>query len=218
MLRFVNVLWALLLAAPVLASDPTGRIRVVDGDTLKVGGVTVRLHGIDAPEMDQTCRDGAGVDWRCGRWVTQVVTERYEGKRARCKTIEQDKYGRDVARCTVRGNDLGKVLVSDGRAFAYRYYSMAYDLDEKAAAVRRAGLHGYDVQSPAAFRKAQRSTPADRADGCVIKGNLSRSGARIYHVPGQENYARTRISPQKGERWFCNEAEARAAGWRRAKR
>ena len=43
-------------------------------------------------------------------------------------------------------------------------------------------------------------------------------GERIYHVPGQENYGRTRISTSKGERWFCSEADARAAGWRRARR
>jgi hypothetical protein len=52
---------------------------------------------------------------------------------------------------------------------------------------------------------------------CTIKGNVSiDSGEHIYHVPGQEYYDQTRISPQYGERWFCSEAEARAAGWRKA--
>ncbi len=54
--------------------------------------------------------------------------------------------------------------------------------------------------------------------GCKIKGNISlNSGERIYHVPGQEHYAKTRISVSKGERWFCSEVEARAAGWRKAR-
>ena len=56
------------------------------------------------------------------------------------------------------------------------------------------------------------------AGACCIKGNVSCSGERIYHVPGQEHYERTRISEGQGERWFCTESEARAAGWRRAKR
>ena len=57
------------------------------------------------------------------------------------------------------------------------------------------------------------------ARGCDIKGNISiNSGEKIFHVPGQEDYAGTRISPQYGERWFCTEAEARAAGWRKATR
>ncbi|WP_246704706.1 hypothetical protein [Rhizobium sp. P32RR-XVIII] len=54
---------------------------------------------------------------------------------------------------------------------------------------------------------------------CNIKGNVSiNSGERIYHIPGQKFYAETKISPQYGERWFCSEAEARAAGWRKASR
>ncbi len=56
-----------------------------------------------------------------------------------------------------------------------------------------------------------------RGTSCNIKGNISiNSGERIYHVPGQHYYAATKISPQYGERWFCSEAEARAAGWRKA--
>lgn len=52
---------------------------------------------------------------------------------------------------------------------------------------------------------------------CRIKGNISYNGGeRIYHVPGQHYYSRTRISYIKGERWFCSEADAQAAGWRRA--
>ncbi len=54
---------------------------------------------------------------------------------------------------------------------------------------------------------------------CQIKGNISiRSGEHIYHVPGQEYYLATKISPQYGERYFCSEADARAAGWRKARR
>lgn len=54
--------------------------------------------------------------------------------------------------------------------------------------------------------------------GCNIKGNISYyTGERIYHVPGQEYYFVTRIDPLKGERWFCSEHEAQAAGWRRSK-
>jgi hypothetical protein len=58
-----------------------------------------------------------------------------------------------------------------------------------------------------------------QSSSCDIKGNVSiATGERIYHVPGQEYYADTKISPQYGERWFCSEAEARAAGWRKARR
>jgi hypothetical protein len=54
---------------------------------------------------------------------------------------------------------------------------------------------------------------------CTIKGNISvNTGERIYHVPGGEYYDPTKINTDDGERWFCTEAEARAAGWRRSRR
>ena len=64
-----------------------------------------------------------GVDWPCGQWVTEQAKERYQGRRAVCEKIDQDRYGRVVARCRVGGADVGQQLVSDGLAFAYRKYS-----------------------------------------------------------------------------------------------
>ena len=53
---------------------------------------------------------------------------------------------------------------------------------------------------------------------CVIKGNINRKGEHIYHLPSQQFYARAKINEGNGERWFCTEAEALAAGWRRSLR
>ena len=52
---------------------------------------------------------------------------------------------------------------------------------------------------------------------CLIKGNINSKGEKIYHVPGQQYYNDTKIEENKGERWFCTEAEAIAAGWRKSK-
>ena len=56
--------------------------------------------------------------------------------------------------------------------------------------------------------------PAAHARDCLIKGNINSHGERIYHMPGSKWYARTKISPSRGERWFCTEEEAIRAGWR----
>lgn len=54
---------------------------------------------------------------------------------------------------------------------------------------------------------------------CLVKGNVSiDSGELIYHVPGQEFYDETVIREEYGERWFCSEEEALAAGWRKSLR
>lgn len=61
------------------------------------------------------------------------------------------------------------------------------------------------------------STPGNSS--CVIKGNIStKTGEKIYHVPGQQYYNSTKIDTSKGERWFCSEADAVRAGWRKSKR
>lgn len=52
---------------------------------------------------------------------------------------------------------------------------------------------------------------------CPIKGNISHnSGNRYYHLPGMPDYEITLIDVARGERWFCSEAEAIAAGWSKA--
>ncbi len=211
---------AAILAAGTAAAGPDGRIAVVDGDTIRVGGETVRLFGIDAPEVDQTCRRPTGEIWRCGNWARREVGRLFDGRRAACRAVERDRYGRTVATCSVDGRDMGEVIVANGYARAYLRYSDRYLETEKAAVVAGRGIFGSDMDAPDAFR-AQARTPTAAPQAvpgeCRIKGNISSNG-RIYHVPGQENYDDTRIDTTRGERWFCSEAEARAAGWRRARR
>ncbi|MCY0094418.1 hypothetical protein OEG82_10330 [Hoeflea sp. J2-29] len=84
-------------------------------------------------------------------------------------------------------------------------------------------VSGLAFAAPAALsfvapRFAQSQTPVAENGACLIKGNISiTTGERIYHMPGQDYYNATKISPQHGERWFCSEAQARAAGWRKAR-
>jgi hypothetical protein len=44
---------------------------------------------------------------------------------------------------------------------------------------------------------------------------VNRRGERIYHLTGSRDYGKVVINTAKGERWFCSEAEAVQAGWRR---
>ncbi|QFT57266.1 Succinoglycan biosynthesis protein ExoI [Sulfitobacter sp. THAF37] len=209
---------ALGLAGAALAEDIRGTLRVVDGDTVDVGGIRIRLHGIDAPERDQPCTTLAGQNWGCGDWVTRQVRDRFEGRAARCVPLDHDRYGRVIARCSIGEADMGRVLVQEGLAYAYRRYSMDYDLDEKAAYVAERGIHGFVLQSPARYRLTRITGRHAPDPACRIKGNINAHGPRIYHLPGQAFYDRTGIRPEQGERWFCSEAQARASGWRPARR
>lgn len=64
---------------------------------------------------------------------------------------------------------------------------------------------------------ASAAAQAPSAKPCQIKGNISSKGERIHHPPGCRYYNATVIDTARGERWFCSEAEAVAAGWRRTK-
>jgi hypothetical protein len=100
-----------------------------------------------------------------------------------------------------------------------RRYSDRYTDAEQAARSNRAGMWQWSFDKPWDWRAGvlQEAAGKDKgADGCIIKGNISRRGERIYHMPFQQHYGRTKIDENKGERWFCNEKEAQAAGWRRA--
>ena len=71
------------------------------------------------------------------------------------------------------------------------------------------------------FSPSRSPTPitAIRKPGCIVKGNISiATGNKLYHVPGMEDYDGTTIDTGKGEKWFCSESEAVAAGWRKAPR
>lgn len=210
-----------MLVSPAVsfaATEFSGLARVIDGDTIEVANTRVRIHGIDAPETDQTCKTEQGITWKCGHWVGDQVTAMFGGKQATCEAVTVDRYNRVVARCRVKGQDMGHEIVSAGLAFAYRKYAQDYVLAEKTAAVRDVGLNASRVQNPSQFRKARAigRIPPDRQ--CRVKGNIATKGVRIFHVPGQRDYERTGIRPEKGERWFCSSAQARDAGWRKAMR
>lgn len=203
------------MAAPNLLVGP---VRVVDGDTLDVAGVKVRLFGIDAVEMDQTCRHPTRGTWACGAEVARALARLIDGRDAICESHGQDRYGRFIAICRVNGQDLGGALVDAGWAFAYKKYSTLYEARERRAVREGRGLWTSVVIQPSEYRAANRTPDPAPPGDCAIKGNISADGKRIYHLPGQAFYGRTRISEAKGERWFCTEYAARMAGWRRARR
>jgi len=176
--------------------------------------VHVRLFGVDAPEHDQTC-DRNGTAWACGQAAALALAEVVGTVRLVCEVQDRDRYGRAVSICRAGKRDVGEAMVSQGAATAYQRYSLRYVAAETEARAGRRGIWGGQMVTPEEYRHGAPEVVPDAA--CAIKGNIGTHG-RIYHLPGQADYARTRINPAKGEEWFCTEAEARASGFRRAER
>jgi endonuclease YncB( thermonuclease family) len=221
------------------AADLTGIPRILDGDTVEINGVKIRLEGIDAPETDQLCLDVNGHRWTCGIDARDQLIAKGGGKSWTCRVSSSDRYGRSLAICNVDGEDVGRWLVRAGWALSFTRYSHVYDPDEKAARDAGAGLWSGAFIAPWDWRNRSKATPilgkasvpmnaqklllspasADEAPSpdCVIKGNVNRQGECIYHLPGGRSYSLINMH-LRGKRWFCTEAEAEAAGCRKAMR
>ena len=213
-----------LFAPPVMAAEPSvvapvvGRASVTDGDTLDIHGVKIRLHGIDAPEAGQTCTDANNASVRCGTLAARALADKIGTAPLSCVPLDRDAYGRTVARCLAGGEDINAWLVENGWAVAYRSFSADYIAQELRARNAKRGIWAGTFVPPDQYRAQLRlpRTPPATADaaGCRIKGNIAADGACIYHEPGSRDYARTVITPGRGERFFCSVAAAVAAGCR----
>lgn len=197
---------------------------VTDGDSIEVemngAAFRVRFIGIDASEMG---REPFAEDARDANRTL------LEGKRLILvrDLSEADPYGRLLRYVFADGVFVNRELVRMGMAQSRTYapdLACAEELEAAQAEAQREQLGLWGI-SPLAG--VQTSIPIDcglsgqsctpPSPECAIKGNISLSGEKIYHVPSGKFYAKTVVEPEKGERWFCGEEEAVAAGWRRSK-
>ncbi len=94
-------------------------VRIVDGDTLRLGDRTLRLAAIDAPERGQSCADGAGLGFDCGAAAAEALSRLVNGRSVLCTVRGRDRFGRGLGTCTAGGVELNGGLVAAGWALAY---------------------------------------------------------------------------------------------------
>ncbi len=214
---------------------------VVDGDTLKISRAgkveTIRVIGIDTPETVHPTKAvqcfgkeaSARAKYLLENKMVEVVYDESQGK--------QDKYGRILAYIILPdGRDFGELMLSEGYANEYTYdqkydKQAKYKQAEKFAQENKLGLWNeeacfdFEVKIPQDSNsksitilqsEGKNSSPA-KESACVIKGNINSKKEKIYHLPSQSFYEKTLIDESAGERWFCTEEEALAAGWRKSK-
>ncbi|MEZ5908333.1 MAG: thermonuclease family protein [Hyphomicrobiaceae bacterium] len=205
---------ASLVDMPFLGSKPiVGRASVVSGNIIHVGGTPVRLYGIDAPETAQRCRTSRNRSWQCGVQARTALARLVGSGEVRCERQGSDGAGRVVARCRVRDSDLGARMVELGHALTTKGDPAGYGSRAETAKKARRALWKGSLETPQAFRDRSWDTAKQQAPkGCPIKGNVTSRG-KHYVMPWSRGYSRVRIQERRGERWFCSEQEAIAAGW-----
>ena len=163
-------LWSSFLifiaAAAVNAGEITGEAKVLDGDSLRIGTVEIRLFGIDAPESRQTCTI-SGQIWECGRSATRALAEMIGRAKVRCTWRELDAYARALATCFSDGTNLNAQLVARGMALSYTRYSKRFLPQETAARAAAIGLWRSEFTPPWIWRRGNPSTryPRKRRSG-----------------------------------------------------
>jgi endonuclease YncB( thermonuclease family) len=152
------------LERTVLERQPpiVGQAWIVDGDSLRMGGRSIRLDGIDAPEWDQTCLDANGRTWRCGRAASRALRERIHGQTVSCQPRAIDRYGRTIAVCTLAdGSDVNAWMVRQGWAIASGF-SGIYASEEAEAKAAKRGIWDGTFISPANWRHQKSDRPHHR--------------------------------------------------------
>jgi len=145
----------LFLLSGAVTADISGTALIVDGDTIKISGMKVRLSGIDTPERKQTCRK-ASVTWRCGYEATETLRGWTDTKEVRCIGDTKDRYGRLIADCFVDGYNINARLVYEGMALAYRRYSKKYVPEEDEAKAAKRGMWAGEFVAPWDWRRGER--------------------------------------------------------------
>lgn len=196
-----------------ISSEISGPATAITGDVMRVDGALVRIDGIEAPASQQPCLRANGRRWNCAASAKTGLNKIIRGRVVTCTRSGQDDAGRTLARCTVDGNDVAAQLVRSGYVFAVSSYFSSLASEETAARNAKAGIWQGDVARPQAWRDqtweaAKRQAP----DGCPIKG-VVRASSKIYALPWSDAYANAKVRPERGERWFCSEDEAKAAGF-----
>jgi endonuclease YncB( thermonuclease family) len=157
-LKTLDLLAAILVLAGLLAAAThvldeeeeavSGLASVVDGDSLRLDGYEIRISGIDAPELGQTCSlDGR--TYPCGDVAKKALVDMLAGRLVTCRLSGHDRFGRHLAVCEAGGEDVGAALVGRGFALAYGRYRR----EEAAAQRQKLRLWAGSFERPSEWRK-----------------------------------------------------------------
>lgn len=155
---------ALILLAIRIVNQVTvapGNADVIDGDSFRLGRDEIRLHGIDAPEYRQTCRDEIGRDWHCGKEAARALRSLVAGHMVACTGLDVDRYRRLVSRCEAGDLVLNSEMVRLGWAIAYTRHGKLYLKEEEAARSARRGIWRGMFDLPQDWRGIHRSDMSD---------------------------------------------------------
>jgi endonuclease YncB( thermonuclease family) len=198
-----------------ISNEIAGPAAALTGDSMRVDGALVRLAGIQAPAAGQPCYRDDGRRWNCASAARSGLAKILRAHSVTCTPSGQEDGGRTIANCVIDGSrDVATELVRDGYVFATdNSFFSSLGGEESVAREAKHGIWQGEVIRPKEWRdQAWEAAKRDAPDGCPIKG-VVRASTKIYALPWSDGYANARVRPERGERWFCSEDDAKAAGF-----
>lgn len=215
-------------------------VTVIDGDTIQVGERVIQLSDIDAPELGQAC-DDAGHYWLCGLSAAYELRRLigFQTLPIEC-SVATAASDPPSAVCMAGEEDLGMILIASGLAVATPGSPPYYKAAERNARDASVGIWGGPFVLPVDWREGMHlpgehpfgpnghlhgDLPWKMEDGtlayeprsehaaCLVKG-IVEEGERVFYGPLDPDYPNVQVDPANGDRWFCGDDLARAAGWR----
>lgn len=192
-----------------------GSALVVDGDTLEIGGRQVRLLGIDAPEGAQELPIASGGTDFVGRGAAIMLRALITENSIRCELApERDSRGLPLARCTNGAVDLASEMIASGMAWAVPGVPSPYKEAEARAKLQKKGFWRDMIEAPWLFRERRSKDVVQRSgSACAVKGIID-GPRKTLITPWSPWYFDVEVDAVRGDRWFCNEAEAIGQGFR----
>lgn len=177
----------------------TKAVRVIDGDTLETDtGQHVRLASTEAPELE----------WCGGLEAKKRLEELVLDKPLYLKMVYVDWWKRPVAFVYAGKTLVNEVMIAEGLS-EYRRSSKGEIGAALLEATETARKEKLGIFGPECTQRDNPDNPQ-----CNIKGNIG-SKDKIYYLPTCGVYPNTEVERYKGDEWFCTEAKAIKAGFRK---
>lgn len=157
-----------------------GRAVILDGDTLSLRGRVLGLQAINAHGLTQTCLDGSGRSYACGKVAARALAARVGDAVITCELRQPDPHGRIAALCRKDGEDLSAWMVHSGYAISDSGVPAAYAADAKSAWAKRAGLWAGVFEDPS-------SRPRDAH---AAAGQIAAAQAKVAAAQAPDKRAR----------------------------
>jgi endonuclease YncB( thermonuclease family) len=141
---------------PAVKEFSSSEIRVIDGDSITLGKLRIRLQGIDAPELKQECLDNKSNQlYKCGEVAKSYLIKLIDKQVVACTNEGLDRYKRQLAYCYVGKLNLNSEMVRTGNALAYSKYDKTFIKEEMEAKANKIGIWASKFENPEQYRKAK---------------------------------------------------------------